>query len=46
MSGIDLASETKTSTVSPRHANSKQTEDASTLAKDLLGVTLVPETMV
>jgi hypothetical protein len=45
-SGIDLASETKTSAVSPQHANSKQTDDASTLAKDLLGVTLVPETTV
>jgi hypothetical protein len=43
-SGIDLASETKTSIVSPQHANSKRTDDASTLAKDLLGVTLVPET--
>jgi hypothetical protein len=45
-SGIDLASETKTSTVSPQHANPKQTDDASTLTKDLLGVTLVPETTV
>jgi hypothetical protein len=45
-SGIDLAFETKTSAVSPQHANSKQTNDASTLAKGLLGVTLVPETMV
>jgi hypothetical protein len=45
-SGIDLASETKTSVVSPRHANSKQTDDASTLAKDLLGVTLVLEMTV
>jgi hypothetical protein len=45
-SGIDLASETKTSVVSPQHTNSKQTDDASTLAKDLLGVTLVPETTV
>jgi hypothetical protein len=45
-SGIDLASETKTSSVSPQHANSKQTDDASMLAKDLLGVTLVPETTV
>jgi hypothetical protein len=45
-SGIDLASETKTSVVSPQYANSKQTNDASTLAKDLLGVTLVPETTV
>jgi hypothetical protein len=43
-SGIDLASETKTSVVSPQHANSKRTDDASTPAKDLLGVTLVPET--
>jgi hypothetical protein len=45
-SGIDLASETKTSTVSPQHANPKRTDDASTLTKDLLGVTLVPETTV
>jgi hypothetical protein len=36
----------KTSVVSPQHANSKRTDDASTLAKDLLGVTLVPETTV
>jgi hypothetical protein len=45
-SGIDLASETKTSAVSPQHANPKRTNDASMLAKDLLGVTLVPETTV
>jgi hypothetical protein len=45
-SGFDLASETKTSAVSPQHANPKQTDDASTLAKDLLGVALVPETTV
>jgi hypothetical protein len=45
-SGIDLAFETKTSIVSPRHVNPKQTDDASTLAKGLLGVTLVPETTV
>jgi hypothetical protein len=45
-SGIGLASETKTSAVSPQHTNLKQTDDASTLAKDLLGVTLVPETTV
>jgi hypothetical protein len=44
--GIDPASETKTSVVSPQHANSKQTNDASMLARDLLGVTLVPETTV
>jgi hypothetical protein len=45
-SGVDLASETKTSVVSPRHANPKQMDDANTLAKDLLGVSLVPETTV
>jgi hypothetical protein len=45
-SGIDLASETKTSVVSPQHANPKQTDDASTLAKGLLGVSLVPEITV
>jgi hypothetical protein len=45
-SGIGLASETKTSAVSPQHTNLEQTDDASTLAKDLLGVTLVPETTV
>jgi hypothetical protein len=45
-SGIDLAFETKTSAVSPQHSNSEQTDDASTLAKGLLGVTLVPETTV
>jgi hypothetical protein len=44
--GINLASETKTSAVSPQHANSKQTNDTSMLARDLLGVTLVPETTV
>jgi hypothetical protein len=45
-SSVALAFETKMSVVSLRHANSKRTDDASTLAKDLLGVTLVPETMV
>jgi hypothetical protein len=44
--GVDLASETKTSVVSPQHANPKQTDDASTLVKGLLGVSLVPETTV
>jgi hypothetical protein len=34
------------SAVSPQHANSKRTDDASMLAKDLLGVTLVPEMAV
>ena len=45
-SGVDLASETKTSVVYPQHANPKRTDDASTLAKDLLGVSLVPEITV
>jgi hypothetical protein len=45
-SGIGLASETKTSAISPQHTNLKQTNDASTLAKDLLGVNLVPEKTV
>jgi hypothetical protein len=48
-SGLDLASKTKTSVVSPatrQPPNPKQTNDASTLAKDLLGVALVPETTV
>jgi hypothetical protein len=45
-SGIDLASETKTSVVSPQHANPKQADDASTLTKDLLGVSLVLEITV
>jgi hypothetical protein len=45
-SGVDLASETKTSVVSPQHANPKRTDDASTLAKDLLGVSLVPKITV
>jgi hypothetical protein len=45
-SSFDLTSETKTSAVSPQHANPKQTNDASTLAQDLLGGALVPETTV
>jgi hypothetical protein len=45
-SGVDLASETKTGVVSPQHANPKRTDDASTLTKDLLGVSLVPEITV
>jgi hypothetical protein len=45
-SGVDLASETKTSVVSLQRADSKQTDNTSTLAKDLLGVALVPETTV
>jgi hypothetical protein len=45
-SGVDLASETKTSVASPQHANPERTDDASTLTKDLLGVSLVPEITV
>jgi hypothetical protein len=44
--GIDLTLETKTSVVSPRHTSPEQADDASTLAKGLLGITLVPETTV
>jgi hypothetical protein len=36
----------KTSVVSPQHANPKQTDDASMLTKDLLGVSLVPKITV
>jgi hypothetical protein len=45
-SGVDLASETNTGVISPHHANPKRTDDASTLAKDLTGVSLVPEITV
>jgi hypothetical protein len=45
-SGVDLASETKTSVVSPQHANPKQMDNASMLVKGLLGVSLVPEITV
>jgi hypothetical protein len=44
--GIDFAPETKTSAVSLRRANPEQVDDASALAKSLLGVALVPETTV
>jgi hypothetical protein len=46
MSGVVLAPETTTSVVSPQHANPKRTDDASTLAKNLLDVNLVPEMTV
>jgi hypothetical protein len=46
MSGADLAPETTMSVVSPQHANPKRTDDASMLAKGLLGVSLVPEITV
>jgi hypothetical protein len=45
-SGVDLAFETKASTVSPRHANPEQVDDASALAESLQDVALVPETAV
>jgi hypothetical protein len=45
-SGVDLASKTKMSVVSPQHASPERTGGASTLAKDLLGVSLVPEITV
>jgi hypothetical protein len=45
-SGVDFVPETKTSVDSPQHANPKRTDDISTLAKDLLGVSLVPEITV
>jgi hypothetical protein len=38
MSGVVLALETTTDVVSPQRANPKRTDDASTLAKGLLGV--------
>jgi hypothetical protein len=46
MSGVALVPETTTSVVSPQHANPKRTDDASTLAEDLLGVSFVPEITV
>jgi hypothetical protein len=46
MSGVVLAPETTTSVISPQHANPKQTDDASTLAEGLLGVSLIPEITV
>jgi hypothetical protein len=46
MSGVVLAPETTTSAASLQRASPKRTDDASTLAKDLLGVTLIPEMTV
>jgi hypothetical protein len=46
MSGVVLAPETMTSVISPQHASPKRTDDASTLAEGLLGVSLVPEITV
>jgi hypothetical protein len=46
MLGVVLTPETMTSVVSPQHTNPKRTDDASTLAEDLLGVSLVPKITV
>jgi hypothetical protein len=46
MSGVVLAPETTTGVASPQRANPKRTDNASTLAKDMLGVSLVPEITV
>jgi hypothetical protein len=46
MSGVVLTPETTTSAASPQRASPKRTDYASTLAKDLLSVTLVPEMTV
>jgi hypothetical protein len=46
MSCVVLAPETTTGVTSPQRANPKRTDDASTLVKDLLGVSLVPEITV
>jgi hypothetical protein len=46
MSGVVLAPETTTDVVSPQRANPERTDDASTLTKGLLGVSLVPEITV
>jgi hypothetical protein len=46
MSGVVLAPETTTGVTSQQCANPKRTDDASTLAKDLLDVSLVPEITV
>jgi hypothetical protein len=46
MSSVVLTPDTTTDVVSPRHANPKRIDDASTLVEDLLGVSLVPEIMV
>jgi hypothetical protein len=46
VSGVVLALETTTDVVSSQRANPRRTDEASTLAKDLLGVSLIPEMMV
>jgi hypothetical protein len=46
MSGVVLAPETTTGVISPQRANPKRTDDASTLAEGLLGISLVLEITV
>jgi hypothetical protein len=46
MSGVVLAPETMTGVASQQRASRKRTDDASTLVKDLLDVSLVPEITV
>jgi hypothetical protein len=46
MSGVVLAPETMIGVASPQCANPKRTDNASTLAMDLLGVSLVPKITV
>jgi hypothetical protein len=46
MSGVVLVHEMTMDVVSPQHANPKRTDDASTLVKGFLGVSLVPEITV
>jgi hypothetical protein len=46
MSSVVFAPETTTGIASPQRANLERTDDANTLAKDLLGVSLVPEITV
>jgi hypothetical protein len=46
MSGVVLAPKTMRNVVSPQRANPKRTYDANTLAKGLLGISLVPEITV
>jgi hypothetical protein len=46
MSGVVLAPKTTTGVASPLRAIPKRTNDASTLAKDWLGISLVPEITV
>jgi hypothetical protein len=46
MSGAVLTPETMTGVISPQHASPKRTDDANTLVKGLLGVSLMPEITV